>query len=156
MSPQVFLTLSILLGSAAFAADPATPQKPTAPAGGVVVFIDPATGQVRQPDASEIKGLVPAPTVPAKAPSPLTLIQGPGGAVGVILGDEALTYMVATIAPEGKVAMDCVTGDPAAGARLATPAMKSEAAPKGAAAPKNTARNTALKGQDTRHAKDQR
>jgi len=96
----------------------AVPQK-AAPAGGVVVFIDPATGKIRQPDASEIGGLVPAPgSVAPKAPEP-TMIQGPGGAVGAMLGEDALTYMVVTAAPDGKLAMDCVTGDQAAAARVA-------------------------------------
>lgn len=92
-----------------------------APAGGVVVFIDPATGQIRQPDASEIGGLV-TPVGPApKAPEP-ALIQGPGGAVGARLGEGSLTYMVVTAAPGGKLAMDCVTGEKAAAARVTSPA----------------------------------
>jgi hypothetical protein len=47
------------------------------------------------------------------------MIQGPGGAVGAMLGEDALTYMVVTAAPDGKLAMDCVTGDQAAAARVA-------------------------------------
>jgi hypothetical protein len=99
----------------------------TPPAGGVVVFIDPATGQIRQPDASEIGGLVTPPAGPApKAPEP-TLLQGPGGAVGARLGADALTYMVVTTAPGGQLAMDCVTGDKAAAARVtASPTTKAK------------------------------
>jgi hypothetical protein len=101
---------------------------------GVVVFIDPATGQIRQPDASEIGGLVmPAGPAP-KAPVP-ALIQGPGGAVGARLGEDSLTYMVVTAAPDGKLAMDCVTGEKAAAARVtASPATKAKETPAG---PKN-------------------
>jgi hypothetical protein len=98
--------------------------KPAASAvqpGGIVVFIDPATGQIRQPDPSEIGALV-TPTNPApKAPEP-ALIQGPGGAVGAILGSDAMTYMVVTTTPDGKLDMDCVTGEKAAAARIAAPA----------------------------------
>jgi hypothetical protein len=99
----------------------------TPPAGGVVVFIDPATGQIRQPDASEIGGLVtPAGSVAPKAPEP-ALLQGPGGAVGARLGEDSLTYMVVTAAPDGKLAMDCVTGEKAAAARVAaSPAPKAK------------------------------
>ena len=96
----------------------AAPQAAT-PAGGVVVFIDPATGKIRQPDASEIGALTgsPGPIVP-RTPTPPVLMQGPGGAVGARLGEESLTYMVVTKAPDGKLAMDCVTGAKAASARV--------------------------------------
>jgi hypothetical protein len=105
-------------------AEPAKePDKKPVPAqaspAGVVVFIDPATGKIRQPDASEIGGLTaPAGSVMPKAPEPPTLIQGPGGAVGARLGEDSLTYMVVTKVPDGKLAMDCVTGDKAATARV--------------------------------------
>jgi hypothetical protein len=140
----LFLTLSILAAAAVYAAaadQPPAPQdsknaatssgkepakKPApavspqaAPAGGVVVFVDPATGQIRQPDASEIGALVaPAGSVAPKAPEPV-MIQGPGGAVGARLGGDTLTYMVVTTAPDGKLAMDCVTGEKAAAAQVA-------------------------------------
>jgi len=99
---------------------------PLVPAGGVVVFIDPATGKIRQPDASEIGGLVPPAGPAPKALAP-ALIQGPGGAVGVRLGEDSLAYMVVTAAPDGKLATDCVTGDKAAAARVtAGPAAKAK------------------------------
>src|SRR5580704_1975211 len=97
------ILLSIFTASAiALAADqPPAPSKQqpvtsgkTAGATGVVVFIDPATGQIRQPDASEIGTLVPATgTVAPKAPEAPQL-QGPGGAVGVRLSEDSLAYMV--------------------------------------------------------------
>ena len=49
----------------------------------------------------------------AKAPA-VTTIQGPGGAVGMVLGPESLSYSIATRTPDGKIALDCVTGDQAA------------------------------------------
>ncbi|MBZ5623068.1 MAG: hypothetical protein LAQ69_30725 [Acidobacteriia bacterium] len=104
---------------AAPAKDPARKPAQAAPAGGVVVFIDPATGKVRQPDPSEIGTLSPAPgTVPDRASA--TLLQGPGGAVGTKLDESMLVYMVVTTAPDGKLAMDCVTGDKAAATRVAS------------------------------------
>jgi hypothetical protein len=127
---KVFLIFSIpiLIGTSLFAADPpVTPPKPK-PTANSVVFIDPATGKIRKPDASEIGGLVSSsPTVGPKAPdTPLTLLQGPGGAVGAKVPDEALSYAIATIGPDGKLTTDCVTGDQAAAARMQakTPAPK--------------------------------
>jgi hypothetical protein len=120
---------------------PAAPEDPrqTAPAGGVVVFIDPATGKIRQPDASEIGGLAPSlpmgSSVVSKAPEAAlpALIQGPGGAVGARLGEDSLTYMVVTTTPAGQLAMDCVTGGTAAAARVtagpAPPAKETSAGP---------------------------
>jgi hypothetical protein len=150
---RFLLTLSILAAAVcAVAADqPPAPQdsknaapsagkepakKPAGATNGVVVFIDPATGQIRQPDASEIGGLVtpagPAPKAPVPAPA---LIQGPGGAVGARLSEDSLTYMVVTAAPDGKLAMDCVTGEKAAAARVtASPVPKAKDTPAG---PKN-------------------
>lgn len=135
---QIILVILVLsAASAALAQEPAkkpaqeAPQLAT-PAGGVVVFIDPATGKIRQPDASEIGGLTtPAGPVGSRTPAtisqgqdpaaprtPATLLQGPGGAVGIKLGEDSLTYMVVTKAPDGQLAMDCVTGDKAAAARV--------------------------------------
>src|SRR6185369_16069375 len=115
--PQIYLTLLslLILAGAAVAADqPPAPQKPQnttkttkTPAAGVVVFIDPATGQIRQPDASEIGGLLPpaaAPAVAPKAPEP-AIIQGANGAVGIKLGEDSLSYAVATITTDDKVAI---------------------------------------------------
>ena len=111
---------------------------PAAPAGGLVVFIDPATGQVRQPDASEIGGLVTPAGGPApKAPEP-TPIQGPGGAVGVRLGTDSMNYVVVTTAPEGQLDMDCVTGEKAASARVtAAPAPKPKETSEGSVPPRD-------------------
>jgi hypothetical protein len=160
--PRFLLTLLIFVAAAvyAFAADqPPAPQdsknavpspgkepakKPadtggkTAGATGVVVFIDPATGKIRQPDASEIGGLVtPSPGPAPKAPEP-ALLQGPGGAVGARLGADSLTYMVVTTAPDGKLAMDCVTGEKAAAAQVTSPAPKAKETSAGPKNPQDT------------------
>src|ERR1041384_4398 len=112
------------------------PPQQTTP--GVVVFIDPATGKIRQPDASEIGALI-APAGPVTPRTPGTQLQGPGGAVGVKLGAESLTYMVVTKSPDGKLDMDCVTGDKAANARV-TP--KPEVTPKVRAGAQVTTQDT--------------
>ena len=95
----------------------AAPQN-TAPAGGLVVFVDPVTGKIRQPDAAEIGALT---GTPAAASTNQTLVAptsfaGPGGSVGMKLGDDSLSYMVVTRTADGKLAEDCVTGDKAAAA----------------------------------------
>jgi hypothetical protein len=104
----------------------ADPQQP-APAGGLVVFIDPVTGKIRQPDAAEIGTLsgTPAPgsaggaNAPAVARRPVARpieFRGPANSVGVKLGEDSLSYMVVTRTPDGKLAEDCVTGGQAAAA----------------------------------------
>ena len=106
------------------AKDSGTNAVPAAPKGGVVVFKDPVTGKIRQPDASEIGALVGStpPIAAATAfigPVPSAEFQGPGGSVWVKLGDDSLTYMVVTKAADGKLAADCVTGGKAAAAAVA-------------------------------------
>jgi hypothetical protein len=105
----------------------------------MVVFVDPVTGQIRQPDAAEIGALTgvgssnarTALTAPTPAPN---MISGPGGAVGVRLGDDSLSYMVVTRTPDGKLAEDCVTGEKAASA-----VVSKGVTPKTTAAPKKNA-----------------
>ncbi len=92
--------------------------------GGVVVFIDPVTGQIRQPDAAEIGSLTGTSAASsgqqAAAPqdaAPQTII-GPGNAVGIVLDESTLSYMVVSKTLDGKLDMDCVTGDKAANKRV--------------------------------------
>jgi len=91
----------------------------------MTVFIDPATGQIRQPDPSEIGSLVTPTNPPPKAPEPVPM-QGPAGAVGVKLGPESMSYMVLTTTPDGKDKVDCVTGEKAATALAAAPQPKAK------------------------------
>jgi hypothetical protein len=80
-------------------------------AGGLVVFIDPVTGKIRQPDAAEIGSLVSPPeAVTPPAEEPLVMKIGPGGAVGVVLDSRFESFMVVTKTPDGKLAMECVAG----------------------------------------------
>lgn len=88
------------------------PGIPSAPsAGGLVVFIDPVTGMIRQPDAAEIGSLFPPPAaVTPLVEEPLVMKIGPGGAVGVMLDSRFESFMVVTKTPDGKLAADCVVG----------------------------------------------
>lgn len=86
------------------------PAAPEAGARGMRVFIDPATGKIREPEQSDIQQLAPA--APAFHPlmAPAAPLQGPGGAVGMKLDDNQMVYSVATKNPDGSVSFECVTG----------------------------------------------
>lgn len=94
-----------------------------APAPGLVVFVDPVTGKIRQPDPAEIGALTaPKPGTEAAAPAPeapLVMRSGPGGAVGIVLDSRFESFMVVRKTPDGKLAMDCVAGDRSADAAVA-------------------------------------
>jgi hypothetical protein len=96
----------------------ATPV-PGANAAGVMVFIDPVTGKIVQPTEAQVGRLAPTRPAGSKAKAPVVTIQGPEGAVGMMLGPESLSYSIATRTADGKIALDCVMGDQAAN-RLVT------------------------------------
>ena len=113
------VVISLALGSSrALAQQAPEPEKRTAPAapaaGGLVVFIDPVTGKIRQPEAAEIGGLVSPLAAPgAAAPlveTPLVMKYGPAGAVGVVLDSRFESFMVVTKKPDGTLSMDCLDG----------------------------------------------
>ena len=95
-------------------------------AGGLVAVIDPATGQLREADATDIGALVAPPpalqrralTLAAPVTPEVTTFAGPGGSTGAVLGDDQMAFMVVTKTPDGKVTTDCVTGKKAADARV--------------------------------------
>jgi hypothetical protein len=105
------------------------PETKSAPAGtapapaassGMTVFLDPATGQIRQPDASEISALVGDGSVnrsAALAAQPQTF-RGPGNAIGMVLDRSMESFMVITKAPDGKLIESCVVGPGAAEASV--------------------------------------
>ena len=97
------------------AAAPATAPGPVN-AGGSVVFVDRATRKVRKPTASEI-GVQRSQSQAEVAKRPATapvLLQGPGGAAGILLDDSDMSFMVATRKADGKIDVDCVSGSDAA------------------------------------------
>jgi hypothetical protein len=129
--------------SAAQAAPVREPEKlalravpaPGANAAGAMVFIDPATGKIVQPTDAQVGALTlaPPPQAGPKAKAPVTpaiMIQGPGGAVGMVLTPESFNYSIATRTADGKIAMDCVTGGQAAD-RIAAGESGNKATPKG-------------------------
>jgi hypothetical protein len=111
---------------------------PRANAAGVMVFIDPATGKMVQPTEAEIGRLARSPQEGPKAKAPLVTIQGPGGAVGIVLTPESFSYSVATRTPDGKIALDCVTGDQAAQRIVAGESSNSKATPQAKGSPDET------------------
>ena len=126
MKTLVIITaFGVLAASAAFAQTEAKPQEagsPAAPAtapalraSGSVVFVDPVTRKIRKPSASEI-GAQRSQSQAAVAKRPATppmVIHGPGAAVGILLDDSDMSFMVATRKADGKIALDCVTGEAA-------------------------------------------
>ncbi len=115
---MIIRTVLVLSAAAALALAAEDTDKKAAPEGGVVVFKDPATGKIRQPEASEIGTLVNQPAasaqrkaIPATASAPFTTKSG---AVGVKLGADSMSYVVVTKSADGKMTQACVTGDKAA------------------------------------------
>lgn len=99
-------------------------------AAGAMVFIDPATGKIVQPTEAQMRRLAPSPQAGPRAKAPVITIQGPEGAVGMVLTPESFSYSIATRAADGKIAMDCVTGDQAADRMAAGESGNSKATPK--------------------------
>jgi hypothetical protein len=110
-------------------APPATPA-PGANAAGVMVFIDPVTGRIVQPTEAQMGRLARSPQAGPKSKAPVITIQGPAGAVGIVLGPESLSYSIATRTADGKIAMDCVTGDQAANRLVAGESGNTKETPK--------------------------
>jgi hypothetical protein len=106
----------------------ATPA-PGANAAGAMVFIDPVTGKMVQPTEAQIDRLARSPQAVPKSKAPAVTIQGPGGAVGIVLTPESFNYSIATRTADGKIALDCVTGGQAAD-RIAAGSPDVKAAPK--------------------------
>jgi hypothetical protein len=90
---------------------------------GLVAFIDPVTGQLREPDPAELAALratAPAPSGLSTRSSPLVapaeMIYPAGGGVGMRVDASFDSSVVVTKGPDGKLKMDCVVGDAAANA----------------------------------------
>ncbi len=105
-------------GKTAAAEAKAAPAVP-AQEGGVVVFRDPVTGKIRQPDAAEIGELTKSKGSAAQANAGRhEEIYAAGGAVGLRLDDSMDVYMVVTRNPGGKLSTECVMGRKAAAAKV--------------------------------------
>lgn len=104
---------------AAAVASTATAQPAVSGGAGLVAFIDPATGQTRVPESSEILALQAA-AGPAAAMSSLfaapELIAPAAGGVGMLVDTSFDSAMVVTKGPDGKIKVHCVVGEAAANA----------------------------------------
>jgi hypothetical protein len=91
-------------------AQPAAIAPSPAGAGGLMIFVDPVTRKIRQPDAADIRELLSLPARPQTtfAARVLEFKSIPGGGVGVMLDDSFLNYMVVTKKPDGSLLMECL------------------------------------------------
>jgi len=83
------------------------------------IFIDPQTGQPREPTAQELAAAAQAEARVAASgrakPVAPREVELPNGAVAVILGEETLQPLRACVRPDGRVDEFCGHGDAAAG-----------------------------------------
>jgi hypothetical protein len=81
--------------------------------------VDPETRQVRQATPAEIGAATGAGAVRRLAAPPASQVHlGPGGTVGIRLNGSMTVYSVLTKGPDGKLNMECVTGEKAATERV--------------------------------------
>lgn len=111
-------------GTVAKAPDKKKVAAPTQSAPGMRVFIDPRTGQIRQPDPEELQ-IVSSQLVEA----PQRIVSSTG-LDGLRLTENQMIYSVARKNPDGTVTFDCVDGRPAAVRVLEQPAQSKTAASK--------------------------
>lgn len=106
--------------------------KTTPAASGIKVFIDPATGRIREPEAWEVEQLnrmqaessrAPGRTRMGRQAAPAAIFHR-SGASGVMLGEDQMNYSVAQLNPDGTLSTDCVTGRQVAANRLKSPAKR--------------------------------
>jgi hypothetical protein len=83
------------------------------PQPGMRVYIDPQTGQLREPTAEEAAALTAAIEADRgiAAMDEPQAITGTGGVVGVRLNASSESYSLATRNADGTIAMACVTGE---------------------------------------------
>lgn len=92
---------------------------------GVQVHVDPATGQVRQPSAAEVKALADAVrALFGRSAQGVQVTEHADGSLSAKMGPESLNVWVATIGPDGSLRQTCVEGANAAGALQAAPALE--------------------------------
>lgn len=96
------------------------------PVQGVQAHVDPATGQLRQPSASEVKALADAVRAlfAARSVQAAQVTEHPDGSISAALGPESLNVWVATIGADGALHQVCVEGAGAAGAVQGGPALE--------------------------------
>jgi hypothetical protein len=90
-------------------------------AGGLRVFIDPATGKIREPEQEELQALSRAVGAPTRVSSASQFVLS-NGAVGAQVDPSLWSYSVATTGPDGKVSTACVKSLRNAEAKIHAPA----------------------------------
>jgi hypothetical protein len=122
--------MALGLGLLAMAQEEARKASPSAAAAaapaaqsGMRAFIDPVTKQLRPGEIDEYVSARRTTLRSSFAPQPVQL-RHLSGAAGVRLGRTQLVYSVATIGPDGRLKLDCVTGDKKAGERVMSSSRK--------------------------------
>jgi hypothetical protein len=113
-------------------APPATSAPATTPGAGQRAFIDPVTGELRQPEHEELAAIAAAAAAAAPARSLARTaatndapLFGPDGSVAAVVPEDLHTFTVATRGPDGRIAIEH-----AQGAASATRLMKANTAKK--------------------------
>lgn len=84
---------------------------------GVQAHVDPATGQLRQPDAAEAKALADALRArfaSVRSVRAAQVTQHPDGSISATLGPESLNVWVVTVGADGSLNPVCIEGAGAA------------------------------------------
>jgi hypothetical protein len=100
------------------AQQPAPPPAPAAPsAAGQRAFIDPVTGELRQPEHEELAAIAaqaasaaPASRSAARTASVATASFGPDGSVDAVVPEDLHTFTVATRGPDGRIVIEHAQG----------------------------------------------
>ncbi len=77
---------------------------------GLRAFVDPETGQLREPTREEVEALSRAMLQASALAIEPSVVQYPNGMLGVQLGDEFMNDVVARRNPDGSISMVCVPG----------------------------------------------
>jgi hypothetical protein len=105
-------------------------QAQTSGARGMTAFRDPDTGELREPTADEAAALANQSVQEASVPEPIVSAQGFSG---LRLGDDQMTFTVATRSTDGTIAIQHATGK-----RAAEQKVRDNAVPRGLVAGKES------------------
>jgi hypothetical protein len=89
---------------------PASPTDAAPVPAGMIVAIDPETGQLVPATAEQIRALFPQGLDPTTGLSGVEIIQRPDGTIGFRVGSQLQEYSFAQIGPDGKILYGCVPG----------------------------------------------
>lgn len=117
----------VLLGVAG-SASAGQAAKEITPLQGVQAHVDPATGQLRQPTAAEMKAFADSvrKALAARVASASQVVQHGDGSRSLTLGPDSLNVWMVTKGADGSLRQVCVEGANAAGAVQAAPAWEAK------------------------------